>query len=559
MSRRLYILILFLFGISPLAIAFDGNLDGDCIVNFADFARFAADWKKIDPNISDPNADYDSDGMVDCNDLGLLSGYWLTQDPNNLCDERPTAGDITVNCLTYADIPIELDGSDTGESPLTYQVTSLPSIGTLYDANGITEINSVPYDLSGNSVIYYSEIPSSSLSFKYKCYDGESYSSEATVILNVDGVPLAYDVNFTGYELYRHKISLSGLSYSGDLQYVITGLPDSAYLFDPAVSAGILDANRLPHFLYDNDCNVVFLAAEDANYSFEYKTYDGRNYSQAATVTVNIQPNPMDALNFDGNTNPGYLIVPDKNEVDLFNGWGMAFYINTRTSDWVIAKKRNADAGWEIGLEDGMPYMEFFKNGNSLGRFKPVYDLAMDDGCWWHIGFSYNGSLSPNVNINYTQFDYIAHDSDEFFDSLSEDTLVAPVNDYSNDANLIINIRKGSIDRLEFYSGSVTNAVDFGFVVAMLDRRDVASVGGWATTPQLRWQMDEGTGSTIVDQYKGYEAYLTDTNLVRWVPYLDTRNYIEKPNPFLRDCDSYNFVNFNNEKTESKDKFGRER
>jgi hypothetical protein len=55
------------------------DLNGDCIVNFMDFAVLGLYWGIT--NCTDPNGcgkvDFDGDKIIDINDFGLFSEYWL--------------------------------------------------------------------------------------------------------------------------------------------------------------------------------------------------------------------------------------------------------------------------------------------------------------------------------------------------------------------------------------------------------------------------------------------------------------------------------------------------
>jgi hypothetical protein len=58
---------------------FDGDIDGDCYVNFEDFDRLGLQWLEqgCGMGVFCGRADVDSDGSIDIDDLGRLANQWL--------------------------------------------------------------------------------------------------------------------------------------------------------------------------------------------------------------------------------------------------------------------------------------------------------------------------------------------------------------------------------------------------------------------------------------------------------------------------------------------------
>jgi hypothetical protein len=54
-----------------------GDLNNDDIVDFLDFANFAAVWETHQPLLRE---DLDRNKIVDCNDLGIFSENWLWEE-----------------------------------------------------------------------------------------------------------------------------------------------------------------------------------------------------------------------------------------------------------------------------------------------------------------------------------------------------------------------------------------------------------------------------------------------------------------------------------------------
>jgi hypothetical protein len=71
------------------------DLNADGFVNFEDFARFARQWRRSDPNSAGAArhaaADLDGSGTVDLGDLQWLAYYWLLcpGPPAETPDARP--------------------------------------------------------------------------------------------------------------------------------------------------------------------------------------------------------------------------------------------------------------------------------------------------------------------------------------------------------------------------------------------------------------------------------------------------------------------------------------
>ena len=96
--------------------------------------------------------------------------------------------------MRISDKTITLAGTDADGDPLTYNITTLPSNGTLFQtSDGTTKgntITSVPTTVSDTShrVIYVSVQDSNGDghgNFGFKVNDGSTDSEEATVIVNV--------------------------------------------------------------------------------------------------------------------------------------------------------------------------------------------------------------------------------------------------------------------------------------------------------------------------------------------------------------------------------------
>ena len=565
MSHRLHRLTLILLVFAGFCFGIDGNFNGDCRVNFADFAVFAAQWQLTGANITDPNTDINSDGTVDTDDLVLFTDNWLAEDPNNPCEIVPTAGNITVNYTTFADVMITLDGTDDGD--LTYFVTAMPDTGDFYDANGITEANhlnpaavkieSVPFELSGDKVIFYSEVPDITTA-AYYCSDGDTNSTSATITIYVDGIPVAANINTSTYEYYRHNIALSGDVFNGRTgKYIITSLPDGASLIDPAPSAGVITSGKLPYGLANNENDVVFVTDTNGVYKFEYRLYDGIYTSLPAEVNVTVAANPKDCINFDGLKNQkGYVEMAHNSLLNMADGRGIMFFIKTRNPDcWLLKKRLPGGAGYEIALEGGMPVLNLFEAGGLKRSYK--CQAIASDGLWNGIGlvYKYNAGIGVDLYFETIRYDYDGH---VWTGAWEEEFTDVPDGNYINDANLMVSTVIGSIDRIRFYNDYNPAAFDlFNFAGASFEGRNDAGDGAFVSpkTAVVRFMFAE----SATDEVAGISGQLNDTNAVNWTPLLkDTRGIIESDNNLSREDSGYG-INANGEKIEPKEILRRER
>jgi len=118
--------------------------NGDCFINFIDFSIFAQDWLKTEPNLI---SDFDFSGTVDLNDLGMFVDYWLTGNQG----AAPVVQNASFTVLKNANHTFDINATDLEQ--LTYSIESLPTYGTVWDANG-SQITTVPRVLSSKTVQY---------------------------------------------------------------------------------------------------------------------------------------------------------------------------------------------------------------------------------------------------------------------------------------------------------------------------------------------------------------------------------------------------------------------
>ncbi|MGY5854092.1 MAG: Ig-like domain-containing protein, partial [Candidatus Thorarchaeota archaeon] len=128
-------------------------------------------------------------------------------------------------------------------------------------------------------------------SFTYHVFDGFEFSNEATVtitILSVNDAPVAYDISFIGYEDVNFAASLP-LGFDAD-----GGLP--TYEVVTGTSHGVLMFASNGQFGYDPNDDWFGID------TFTYRVFDGTDYSNIATVTIEILPD-------DDTTGPEITII----------------------------------------------------------------------------------------------------------------------------------------------------------------------------------------------------------------------------------------------------------
>ena len=218
----------------------------------------------------------------------------------------------TVNADEDIDKTITLAGADVDGDALTYNITTLPINGTLFQTtDGSTRgntITSVPTTVSDTSyrVIYLSAQDGNGDghgNFGFKVSDGATDSEEATVIVNVakvNDVATATAQTVTADEDIDKSITLHGTDIDGDpLTYKISTLPSNGYLFQTSDGTTKGDTiTSVPTTVSDASHRIIYLSAKDGNGdghgNFGFKVNDGTIDSDETTVTVNVTSQPED-------------------------------------------------------------------------------------------------------------------------------------------------------------------------------------------------------------------------------------------------------------------------
>jgi len=520
--KRLVVIILFLLTCPVFAL--EANLNGDCIVNFFDFAIFAADWQTSEPNISDPNTDFDNSGVVDINDLAILADQWLAYET---LDRSPVVEDESFTVVQGLSHTFGITATDS--QSLTYSVESLPSHGTVHDSND-TQVSSVPYILPDNQVKYTADSNYvGSDSFTYGADDGtgmnppcggKSIGTASITVTAIPAPPIASDVNVSIYTHQTTTITMVATddgspSVPGKLMYIITSYPNDAILQDPKSGASVIDTNDLPYTLSSFGSDIWFTADTNGIRTFQFKANDGgtdanSGDSNIATVTVTVIDHPQDSLSFDGK---GYVTFADNSYYDITNGWAIDFWVKTRESFIGLIDKKDSGVGYEIGLSSGKPKMYLFDSGGSFTA-EVRSNTRINDGQWHEVAFIFNtitGGIWVTIQID-TESEYFEV-SGTFPAFGNSDNLIAGENSKKP--------YRGDIDKIRFFSG-IPVIAGFGDIIQGFSERTEAGnevILGMGKASNVLFMFDEGSGTTVTDSKLGLTGSLNDPNLVRWIPF----------------------------------------
>ena len=240
-----------------------------------------------------------NDGTIDSKETTVTVN--VTSQPEDI---EATAQTVTAD--EDIDKSITLAGTDIDGDALTYNITTLPANGTLFQtSDGTTKgdtITSVPTTVSDAShrIIYLSAKDGNGDghgNFGFKVNDGTIDSDETIVTVNVTKVndlAAAISQSVNADEDIDKTITLAGTDVDGDiLSYKITTLPANGYLFQTSDGTTRFDTiTSIPTTLLYANHQVIYLSAKDengVNYgNFGFKVNDGTADTEEAIVTINV-------------------------------------------------------------------------------------------------------------------------------------------------------------------------------------------------------------------------------------------------------------------------------
>jgi Tol biopolymer transport system component len=176
----------------------------------------------------------------------------------------PVAENQSVETSEDTSAQFTLNATDSNDDPIEYLIVSPPQHGTL-SGTGINLSYTPHSDYSGTDT------------FSYQVSDGKLNSKTATVSISVQPVndaPVAHDDNVYTDEDTPVQFTLSGSDADDtNLSFVITSSPAN----------GKIKSLGFGEFLYEPNTNF------SGTDSLQYKVFDGKAYSQVATVYFHVK------------------------------------------------------------------------------------------------------------------------------------------------------------------------------------------------------------------------------------------------------------------------------
>ncbi|RKY09811.1 MAG: hypothetical protein DRP56_02095, partial [Planctomycetota bacterium] len=233
----------------------------------------------------------------------------------------------------------------------------------------------------------------------------------------------------------------------------------------------------------------------------------GGETSNVAEVNITVTANPMDALYLDGDAN-SIVTIPDNSYFDISGaGWAMSFWFNNfaRKPYQTLISKRDGGAGWEVAVRAGKLQFDLYDANELVLSHRS--DKQVSDGNWWPVLVSYIDD--PNdPNDKRVMFQYYEYEDTDWSESFTPAT-------WANDANLVIATNAG-VDHLRFWDAAAA-------LFWPPDGRDDywESWGAFGVSSNVRYKMDEGTGTTISDDKSVAADGVFQSGEVLWHPPYD--------------------------------------
>ena len=216
-----------------------------------------------------------------------------TLDLDQFLNTAPVANPVSVSVNKGGSANITLVATDANNDTLTYNIVTLPSVGTLYSDAGLTNPIASPGQISGN-IVYYLHDNSDNFdtSFTYKANDGYIDSNTANVNVAV-GVSPGESVTASGEEgIYLIPIVLGTDAGTFKAHFNALSVPDRfQILFDTAgLSNNIADMEIVADSLWVgndvmNDTSPFDVPSNKTVTGVDEFTYNGTSFDTTSTGT----------------------------------------------------------------------------------------------------------------------------------------------------------------------------------------------------------------------------------------------------------------------------------
>lgn len=191
-------------------------------------------------------------------------------------NDGPVAFNASQVGFVGADVVLTLTAADPDGDPLTFEIVTPPTVGTLGEVVSVTPTTAEVVFSPGAAMV-------GSHVFTFRVTDGVAYSDAATFTVQLQtGAPFAQPMNVTVVENSSVDITLTGIDQQGDsLGFAIASAPSNGTL-GPIVPLG----------LYTARVTYTPTPGYDGSDLFTFTVTDGTLVSVPATVGISVTPAP---------------------------------------------------------------------------------------------------------------------------------------------------------------------------------------------------------------------------------------------------------------------------
>lgn len=498
MMKPLFLILLVLFFAMP-ASAFDAN----------DLAGFCEDWLTAEPTY-----DHNTDGIVNFADWAYFAANWMPPQ----CPSLPSQAILIAPSNHATDLQLP--------QTLSWSVEDCNGESTLSDV-WFGRHNNMAKVLTATDVNTYT--PSLQRGFQYDwrvdTINNKGTTTGTTWTFNTadmaaNTAPSANDVSYSAVLYQTGAITLNGTDDGfpfGVLFYQITSLPAYGYLQDPASQNPIILANQLPYMITSGSKSLNYLSDSLEPSSFTYRVYDAKLFSNPATVSITVTNTAPPYLSL---SNSGYVVADSNSNQDLKSGWAIQTVFKTKACEGTIVSKRDATGkGWDITLQKGrLAFSCYDANGHGG---KGITSARVNTGEWMYACIGTKSGNVPNstlvVKCLTPNHDEVVVDDVEF-----DIPGIASTGRYACTAQLKFAGLDfdGSLARQRFFSGVNPHDGwnwDIMSTPSLYPYNSTSEAAVFDSyTSNLRWMMNDGTGSTVREDKANLNGSVVDGNSPYW-------------------------------------------